>query len=355
MSTPSSQIHGTDGQGQDLLERRIADGPRGAARTWFDVLEVAPDVSAADLQKAYERALALVDGRSIGGYLMLDPMAAESARADVEAAYAVLADPERRRAYQDRLAATGELRPGTGVPVEAVRGGADDRVASPPSASAETPEAPELVRVAGWSLEGEPVAPEGADQDAAEARAILGVPAGDGQVEDRRASHLKFLAPAAAAQETPPRAETPRPGSLDIHFEPPSTDTGPAPAAPATHPTPASEAAPMQATGTVSPTAAMPPPTLAPEVPRPSELPEEITGALIRELREARGLTLDEVALQTKVRRGVLQAIEEADIPNLPARVYLRGFLTQVGRVLKVDRNRLAEGYLRTIEKMQRG
>ena len=65
----------------------------------------------------------------------------------------------------------------------------------------------------------------------------------------------------------------------------------------------------MQATGTVSPTAAMPPPTLAPEVPRPSELPDEITGALIRELREARGLTLDEVALQTKVRRGVLQAI----------------------------------------------
>lgn len=364
MSTPGSQTHGTEGQGQELLERRIADGPRGGARTWFDVLEVAVDVSPADLQKAYERALALVDGRSIGGYLMLDPMAAESARADVEAAYAVLADPERRRAYQDRLAATGELRAPSATSAEPARAVAAEQAAERVEQRAEergadtavpAPEAGEPVRVAGWSLEGEPAQ----DEDTAEARAILGIPPTDHQADDpsddRRASHLKFLAPDAAHGEAPPRTETPRPGSLDIRFEAPSTDTGTAPAAPAAPTTQAPEPAPMQPTGTVSPTAAMPPPTLAPEVPRPSELPEEITGALVRELRESRGLSLDEVALQTKVRRGFLQAIEEQDIPNLPARVYLRGFLTQIGRVLKVDRNRLAEGYLKTIEKTQRG
>lgn len=366
MSTPGTETHDAAAPGSDLLERRIADGPRGGAKTWFDVLDVTPDVSVADLQKAYERALSLVDGRSIGGYLMLDPMGAESARADVEAAYAVLGDPERRRAYQERLTETGALRPPSDKAPEAT---GEARVERAPEATNHTStqaaaqpatQAPdavaEPVRVAGWSLEGEPAE----DPETLEARAVLGIEPGDASADDRRASHLKFLDPdaAAGAPPAPPRTETPRPGSLDIRFEAPSTDSGPAPALPSAATARGSqppEPAHLQATGTVSPTAAMPPPTLAPEVPRPSELPEEITGAVIRELREGRGLSLEEVSVQTKVRRGFLQAIEEQDLPNLPARVYLRGFLTQVGRVLKVDRNRLAEGYLRTIEKTQRG
>ena len=51
-------------------------------------------------------------------------------------------------------------------------------------------------------------------------------------------------------------------------------------------------------------------------------------------------------------RKEVVKAIEEQDIPNLPARVYLRGFLTQIARVLKVDRARLADGYLACVEKL---
>ena len=83
-----------------------------------------------------------------------------------------------------------------------------------------------------------------------------------------------------------------------------------------------------------------------------SALPEgEITGQHIKELREHRGLSLDAMAEATKIRKQYLRAIEDHDYPNLPARVYLRGFLTQVARVLKVDRQRLAEGYLQFVEK----
>ncbi|MCC7071239.1 MAG: helix-turn-helix domain-containing protein [Deltaproteobacteria bacterium] len=334
----------TESQGRDpaadSVERRIADGPRGGARTWFDVLEVGGDVSPADLTKAYERALSLVEGRSIGGYLMLDPMAAESARADVEAAYAVLSDPERRRAYQERLAANGEAPPTGGTAASAPAGGAPDAAATERSSGP----------IAGWSAEGEPVSGEAT----AEARAILGLPEGDASAEERRSSQLKFLAPDGNAA-APPRTETPRPGSLDIRFAAPSTDSGPSAAMPASPPLAppvreVAETAPSSATGSTPPAAAVPD-----DPARPLELPEEITGALVRELRMARGLSIDEMSQQTKVRRGVLQAIEEQDLPNLPARVYLRGFLTQVGRVLKVDRNRLAEGYVKTVERLQRG
>jgi hypothetical protein len=80
----------------------------------------------------------------------------------------------------------------------------------------------------------------------------------------------------------------------------------------------------------------------------------EIPGSLIRELRESLGLTLDGLAEATKIRKAYLRAVEEEDVSNLPARVYLRGFLTQVARVLKVDRARLAEGYLLTVERASR-
>ncbi|MBI1948295.1 MAG: helix-turn-helix domain-containing protein [Deltaproteobacteria bacterium] len=378
----ATESRGPDAASPDSLERRIADGPRGGAKTWYDVLEVSLDVSPVDLQKAYERALALVEGRSIGGYLMLDPMAAESARADVEAAYAVLGDPERRRAYLELLTGGADAAPAS-APTSAV----PPTLAQPPApptvheATApveRTPDQP-AAPIAGWSAEGEAVAEEAA----AEARAILGLPEGDPQADERRSSQLKFLAPEGNA-DAPPRTETPRPGSIDIRFAAPSTDSGPAAAMPAepqggrtppsgigTPPltTPGrgvSEVAALSATSTVSPTATMPAPlpAVAPsvspgappsEVHRSSELPDEVTGGLIKALREERGLTVDDVSLQTKVRRAVLQAIEEQDLPNLPARVYLRGFLTQVGRVLKVDRTRLAEGYLKTIEKAQRG
>lgn len=333
----SAESSGPESTAGDSVERRIADGPRGGAKTWYDVLEVSLDVSQADLQKAYERALALVDGRSIGGYLMLDPMAAESARADVEAAFAVLGDPERRRAYVERLTGSGAALPAPAAAPE------------PPAEQGSPVRATEPI--AGWSAEGIPVV----DEAGVELPPVPDLPEGDAQVEDRRASQLKFLAPDGKA-EAPPRTETPRPGALDIRFEAPSTDSGAAAAMRGPLPiAPAPALAPSAPPSTPPSTAPAPQSPLVPAESIATELPDHITGAVMRALREARGLSLDDVALQTKVRRTVLQAIEEQDLPNLPARVYLRGFVTQVGRVLKVDRARLAEGYLKTIEQAQRG
>lgn len=73
----------------------------------------------------------------------------------------------------------------------------------------------------------------------------------------------------------------------------------------------------------------------------------EITGALLKKIREAKGLELSEVAQRTKIAERHLRAIEAEKFDELPAPVYVRGFVTQMARFLRIDPARAAEGYLR--------
>jgi hypothetical protein len=85
----------------------------------------------------------------------------------------------------------------------------------------------------------------------------------------------------------------------------------------------------------------------------PLALPEdgEINGALLQRLREARGMTLRQLGEVTKVSVHYLKAIEANQFGDLPSRVYLRGFLIQYARALKVSSDRLAKGYLAFAER----
>ena len=292
-----------NGDVEESLRKRMQEGPRGGGRTWYEVLEVPADVGAADLHKAYDRALALVDGRSIGGYLMLDPLAAERARTDVEAAFFVLGDAERRKGYDDRLRA--------------------------PQSAAVAADAPHSIGTAQT------------DKDSA--------PTG-----------LRFTAPAEPSEATPAAygpPGSPPPAATAILFAPPTTAPGVA-AAEDTRTVDALSVLAVAAEA-ISPAAVAQPPVVVIALPgseAPDALPDSgpIAGALIRAIREARGMTLEELAEATKIRRPYLSAVEQEDLVNLPARVYLRGFLTQVARVLKLDRARLAEGYLLTVERLSK-
>jgi len=73
----------------------------------------------------------------------------------------------------------------------------------------------------------------------------------------------------------------------------------------------------------------------------------EITGPLLKKIREAKGLELSEVAQRTKIAERHLRAIEAERFDELPAPVYVRGFVTQMARFLRVDPTRAAEGFLR--------
>ncbi len=58
---------------------------------------------------------------------------------------------------------------------------------------------------------------------------------------------------------------------------------------------------------------------------------------MLREARQARGLSLEQVEEETKIRRKYLEALEEEAFDVLPGRVYVRGFLRNYARFLGLD------------------
>ncbi|HWE29096.1 MAG TPA: P-loop NTPase [Polyangia bacterium] len=72
----------------------------------------------------------------------------------------------------------------------------------------------------------------------------------------------------------------------------------------------------------------------------------EITGELLKKLREARGIDLADIAQRTKVSVHHLRSIEEESWSAMPAQVYLRGFLVEVARFLKLDVQHVTRSYL---------
>ncbi|MGQ9836931.1 MAG: helix-turn-helix domain-containing protein [Cyanobacteriota bacterium] len=68
----------------------------------------------------------------------------------------------------------------------------------------------------------------------------------------------------------------------------------------------------------------------------------EALGSLLQQTREARGLTLTEVANDTFIRSQYLQALEQADLSRLPEPVYVQGFLKRYADYLQLDGEALA-------------
>jgi flagellar biosynthesis protein FlhG len=87
-----------------------------------------------------------------------------------------------------------------------------------------------------------------------------------------------------------------------------------------------------------------------PEVPRPPapviDPDTEFTGGLMRRVRESLGIDLRAVSERTKIGIGYLSAIEDEDFAKLPAVVYVRGFLIDYARQLRLDGDRLLATYL---------
>lgn len=81
-----------------------------------------------------------------------------------------------------------------------------------------------------------------------------------------------------------------------------------------------------------------PMPTLTPQT--------DYTGALLAQIREARGVDLREIAERTKIGMAYLTALEGEDFEKLPAVVYVRGFLVEYSKILDLDHKDLLKTYL---------
>jgi flagellar biosynthesis protein FlhG len=75
----------------------------------------------------------------------------------------------------------------------------------------------------------------------------------------------------------------------------------------------------------------------------------QFTGALLRKAREAHGVEIRDIAAITKISPMHLRAIEAEDVAALPARVYVRGFLDQIAKALKLDPTQVIRTYLKRV------
>jgi curved DNA-binding protein CbpA len=81
----------------------------------------------------------------------------------------------------------------------------------------------------------------------------------------------------------------------------------------------------------------------------PKVLPEPVTGADLKRVREAKGVALKDIAAASKIGRRFLEYIEADRHADLPAPVYLRGFLQEYARAVGLDPQRTAGSYLARI------
>jgi hypothetical protein len=145
--------------------------------------------------------------------------------------------------------------------------------------------------------------------------------------EEPAAERAAFLL-GAAAEAAGPAIEEPPPQPKPILLQR-EVSPGPVPA-PAAAPPPA---APVAA----------PPPVAAPA---PPPLPDAWTGEALRQVREARGLSVQQIAERTKVTRHHIENVEGDRFAALPAHVYLRGILLAIARELRLDGQKVARSYL---------
>jgi curved DNA-binding protein CbpA len=81
---------------------------------------------------------------------------------------------------------------------------------------------------------------------------------------------------------------------------------------------------------------------------------ELISGSDLKKLRKAVGLELFEIDAVTKISVTVLRSIEENQIENLPADIYLKNFLRSYAEILQIDSKSVVKGYLNNISNVQK-
>jgi flagellar biosynthesis protein FlhG len=81
--------------------------------------------------------------------------------------------------------------------------------------------------------------------------------------------------------------------------------------------------------------------------PMPELSPQtDFSGPLLRQIREAVGVELREIAERSKIGMAYLHALEGEVFAKLPAAVYVRGFLAEYARALGLDVERVKQTYL---------
>lgn len=278
---------------------------------YYETLEIRPDSSAQDVRNAYLRLKASYRKDNPALYSVLDPSETEDMIAKIEEAFQVLSDPDSRRDYDERNGFADRIE----RKIFAI-----DR---PPFATSSA--APPM---------------ESSDE-----RDILVAPTTDFDGMSTRGENTstginsyslptQASRPANSFLDSLPRKEEPTVRQTEQATAPGLVDrrqTAPIRREP--------DRAVTLSNPQVDPVAA--------EIMGESEW----RGPTLRRVRELRRYSLDDIASLTKISKNHLVAIEEEAFTKLPAPVFVRGFLLQIARTLKIPAEPVAVAYLARLSK----
>jgi hypothetical protein len=91
---------------------------------------------------------------------------------------------------------------------------------------------------------------------------------------------------------------------------------------------------------------AVPSVTVQVEVPEAAQSAAVLDGRFLAQVREQRGMSLDELAGTTRISTRYLEAIEENAFEKLPAAPFVRGYVRQVAQILGVEDQGVVEGFM---------
>lgn len=102
--------------------------------------------------------------------------------------------------------------------------------------------------------------------------------------------------------------------------------------------------------GAMKPSRPLPDRPISPQMLAEAEADHGLGGDFLRMVREYKGITITDIAERTKIQSTYLKYLEEERFSDLPPAVYVEGFVTQVARLLKLDVDRVVQGYMARYE-----
>lgn len=79
----------------------------------------------------------------------------------------------------------------------------------------------------------------------------------------------------------------------------------------------------------------------------------EFTGPFLKEIREYKNVTVERMAEMTRISKTHIKALENEELPKLPADVYVRGYVYQYAKVLKLNPDLVANSYILHFKKLK--
>lgn len=77
---------------------------------------------------------------------------------------------------------------------------------------------------------------------------------------------------------------------------------------------------------------------------------DEFDGNLIQKIRHYKNINLEQLSERSKISKSYLLAIEAHDFESLPAKVFVRGFIVQIAKLLNLDPNKVSNSYMKLFD-----